>query len=345
MNKKNVLLFTVCFVTSLCIIFLSVIEANPQNTKLAIPTTLPEVAPSVEPKVSPVPTPTPKPNYPMGGGYGSGIGGTTEQLSYKKGPFKWERVLSTNENFSVELPSNFEKFFEDFEYPVDGDENVIVTGRQTISSFLNDTIFIFDAYKTKNGKKALSSLRKDYFISNSQAKCADIKIGDLKGMTCELRGDGFKVKEQYFYDKEFVYITAAYAEITDARMLEHFISSAKYNESKINSDSEELQENASLEESKVYKPSETAQKARLVLKQQPIYTYEARQNQIQGVIRISAILRADGFVSGVRAITSLPDGLTERAISATKRIKFMPAEKDGKRVSQYVTLEYNFRIY
>jgi TonB family protein len=36
--------------------------------------------------------------------------------------------------------------------------------------------------------------------------------------------------------------------------------------------------------------------------------------------------------------------LTEKAIAAAKKIKFTPAEKDGRPVSQYVTLEYNFHI-
>jgi hypothetical protein len=50
-------------------------------------------------------------------------------------------------------------------------------------------------------------------------------------------------------------------------------------------------------------------------------------------------------VQGISVVKGLPDGLTERAISAAKQIRFTPAEKDGRNVSQYVTLEYNFNIY
>ncbi|MBA3323229.1 MAG: energy transducer TonB, partial [Pyrinomonadaceae bacterium] len=39
------------------------------------------------------------------------------------------------------------------------------------------------------------------------------------------------------------------------------------------------------------------------------------------------------------------DGLTEKAIEAARRITFTPAEKDGRPVSQYITLVYNFNIY
>jgi hypothetical protein len=41
----------------------------------------------------------------------------------------------------------------------------------------------------------------------------------------------------------------------------------------------------------------------------------------------------------------LPDGLTEACINAARKIKFIPAMKDGRFVSQYVTIEYNFNIY
>jgi outer membrane biosynthesis protein TonB len=37
--------------------------------------------------------------------------------------------------------------------------------------------------------------------------------------------------------------------------------------------------------------------------------------------------------------------LTEKAIEAAKRIQFIPAEKDGHKVSQYVVISYNFNIY
>jgi hypothetical protein len=36
-----------------------------------------------------------------------------------------------------------------------------------------------------------------------------------------------------------------------------------------------------------------------------------------------------------------PDGLTEMAINVARRIKFIPATKDGRPVSTYLQLEFN----
>jgi outer membrane biosynthesis protein TonB len=37
--------------------------------------------------------------------------------------------------------------------------------------------------------------------------------------------------------------------------------------------------------------------------------------------------------------------LTEKAIAAARQIRFQPAQKDGRAVSQWITIEYNFNIY
>lgn len=129
------------------------------------------------------------------------------------------------------------------------------------------------------------------------------------------------------------------------QILKHFLNSLKINPTKPEQMTEVLKWDLPADDDKVYTPKEVTQKATVVWNPGHFYTEEARKNQIQGVVRISAILGADGIVRNVKAIKELPDGLTETAIRSAKRIRFFPAQKDGKRVSQYVTLEYNFRIY
>jgi TonB family protein len=57
------------------------------------------------------------------------------------------------------------------------------------------------------------------------------------------------------------------------------------------------------------------------------------------------VFSSSGAVTGIRALSSLPYGLTEKAIAAARRIQFTPATKDGRAVSQYIQVEYNFNIY
>ena len=96
---------------------------------------------------------------------------------------------------------------------------------------------------------------------------------------------------------------------------------------------------------KAYKTSELTTKAVIVKKPDPGFTEEARRNGVTGVVRLRAVLAADGRVKDILVVKGLRDGLTERCIRAARSIKFQPAQKDGRAVSQYVTLEYNFNIY
>lgn len=90
---------------------------------------------------------------------------------------------------------------------------------------------------------------------------------------------------------------------------------------------------------------EVDQRARLLSKPEPQYTEEARRNQVSGTVLLRAVFASSGEVISVRALNTLPFGLTEKAIAAARQIKFVPAMKDGRPVSVFMQLEYNFNLY
>ena len=96
---------------------------------------------------------------------------------------------------------------------------------------------------------------------------------------------------------------------------------------------------------KVFSGKDVSSKARVLSKPEPQYTEEARKNQVTGTVVLRAVFTSGGQVTGIRAVSGLPYGLTERAIAAARLIKFVPATKDGRPVSMYIQLEYNFNLY
>ena len=94
-----------------------------------------------------------------------------------------------------------------------------------------------------------------------------------------------------------------------------------------------------------FRSSEVDQRPRLLSKPEPQYSEEARRNQISGTVVLTAVFSSGGEVVQIRALNALPFGLTERAITAAQQIKFIPAMKDGRPVSVYMHLEYNFNLY
>jgi TonB family protein len=66
---------------------------------------------------------------------------------------------------------------------------------------------------------------------------------------------------------------------------------------------------------------------------------------VTGTVVLRCVFSSSGAVTGIRATSGLPYGLTERAILAARQIKFIPAIKEGHFVSMYIQLEYNFNLY
>ncbi|HEY9401902.1 MAG TPA: energy transducer TonB [Pyrinomonadaceae bacterium] len=98
-------------------------------------------------------------------------------------------------------------------------------------------------------------------------------------------------------------------------------------------------------EGDVFRAGDVTHKFVISHKPQPLYTAEARRNNVTGTVRLRMVLAADGTVRDITPLTTLPDGLTEQAIAAASKIEFTPASKDGRAVSQYATVEYNFNTY
>lgn len=84
---------------------------------------------------------------------------------------------------------------------------------------------------------------------------------------------------------------------------------------------------------------------KIISKPRAFYTEEAKANLIQGKVVLRVTFKADGEIGGISVISGLPDGLTEVAIEAAKKIKFEPAKRDGERISVTKPLEYSFWIY
>jgi protein TonB len=91
--------------------------------------------------------------------------------------------------------------------------------------------------------------------------------------------------------------------------------------------------------------SGSLQRARVLSKPEPQYTEDARKNQVTGTVVLRVVFASSGEVVQIRAVRSLPFGLTERAIAAARQIKFEPAMLDGRAVSVSMQLEYNFNLY
>ena len=93
-----------------------------------------------------------------------------------------------------------------------------------------------------------------------------------------------------------------------------------------------------------YKGKEVDKKVSVKKKPEPSYTKEARNHGVEGTVVLRCVFTSTGQVTNIHVVAGLPDGLTESAIEAAKKIKFIPATKDGHPVSMWMELQYNFHL-
>jgi TonB family protein len=157
---------------------------------------------------------------------------------------------------------------------------------------------------------------------------------------------------QIYYAGPHVYVLMALsAEPSDADLIRRFINSFKLtgaSESSMGS-TEQLKLVAAAQGASVstaaLSPLEVTQKAHILFSPEPQYTEPARKYQVSGTVVLSAILSSGGEVTDIRVVKGLPHGLTRASMEAVRRIRFEPALKDNRPVSQSIQVEYNYNVY
>jgi len=123
---------------------------------------------------------------------------------------------------------------------------------------------------------------------------------------------------------------------------EHSAAVAPGQEQKKPTPDETAKPPAEVEKERIYTGKEVDKKPVVKSKPQPDYTREAQGHGTGGVVVLRCVFAANGKVTNIHVVVGLPDGLTQAAIDAASRIKFKPALKDGKPVSMWIELQYNF---
>ena len=96
-----------------------------------------------------------------------------------------------------------------------------------------------------------------------------------------------------------------------------------------------------------YKVKDPGVVAPVVIKDvKAVYTAEAREKRIQGVVELEAVVLEDGTVGDVRITKSLDKtyGLDDAAVAALRQWQFRPGQKDGKAVKVLVEVEMSFTL-
>ena len=255
---------------------------------------------------------------------------------------KWGRYTFPGDEFSVELPG--EPFvFRTHRY-------IVSKGRyesmRVFGLYSNGAVYIVAAFDKPHGSESfehfITYVHSSYILEKLSQRGA--ALGDFKGREY---ADGGRLKYRVFRTHGRVYLVWADGEEAGAaRFLNSLRLSPTPEGAEIKGAARAGQTVTLVPENDgPFRHSEVTRKAVIAFRPTPSFTEEARKNNVTGVVRLRAVLSSSGAVTNISIIKPLPDGLTEKAINAARHIMFLPAQKDGRTVSQYIILEYNFNIF
>ena len=226
-----------------------------------------------------------------------------------------------------------------------------------LGSYADGVVYTIDVFENPQPRQSLDDFVKEQAQRQwDRSTARDLTLDGFAGKAISTadRDDGMA---QFFAAKNRLYVFKAFGAPVEDPGLKKFFSSISLHRKK---DSEEVSEgpgepyepkvesgasNWAAADQKLYVGKDVNRKVRLGMKPEPAYTEIARQNQTTGTVVIKCVFASNGSVTNIRIVSGLPDGLTEQAIAVAKKIKFIPAMKDGQYVSMWMQLEYNFNLY
>jgi TonB family protein len=84
---------------------------------------------------------------------------------------------------------------------------------------------------------------------------------------------------------------------------------------------------------------------KLVSYTRPLYTDEALQRRIEGVVTVLAEFDVAGNFKPLRVVKGLGFGLDESALAALTKWQFTPANRYGQRISVVTQIDIDFTLY
>ena len=257
-------------------------------------------------------------------------------------PQSWERYTVKGEEFSVTLPTVPAMFtVKAFQPRIKKERR-----ERRLRASADGVIYMVNVFENRNPSQSLDEFiaEQNKNISSDFTLQRDLTIGGIAGKEYSSQKNTPVITVQFFATEKRLYSFAATGSPADNAAVKQFFSSIALGK-KTDGTKVEDGPGAPLELEKIYVGREVDTKARLISKPEPNYTEIARENQITGTVVLKVVFSANGQVTNIRTVQGLPNGLTERAIAAARKIKFIPATKDGRYVSMWMQLEYNFSLY
>lgn len=256
---------------------------------------------------------------------------------------EWLGLAPEREEFSAMVPTapSVMTMPANFQFENGGEE---VLEHRGYSGYANGFVFVIESYRAANPQKIFNPIVQ--YETDRMTFELGAKIDGHVAKEIVRVGAAFRSRTFCLVAKEHVYVLLIAARDEKNTFSDRFLSSFKLNDPSVKrTGKSKIPASAPVVAAEVLSAKEVTRKATVAWKPEPSYTEQARRHQVTGKVALNAIFAADGQLTDIKVVAGLEEGLTKKAIEAARNIRFFPAEKDGRLVSQEIKLEYHFVLY
>jgi len=216
------------------------------------------------------------------------------------------------------------------------------TAERIYSSYDQGSVYLIVSYDDASIKGTLDNFKAHHFYQGEISYTRDINVG-YSGKEYKLKFGEVGGTLQIYATKKHGYAVATVQAIDDSALRTYFFSSFLFKRENENIASGQTQAPAGSQDIPRIDPSlsvvtikEVTRRAIVVSKPEPEYA------EGTGTVELFVVFSSSGEVTNIRVHKGSSKGLTESSIDAARHIKFIPALKDGRFVSYWAELQYNF---
>ncbi len=266
---------------------------------------------------------------------------------------KWQSFSGKNDEFYFQMLEGFQVFTDgNFVTKTKDGNKAQIDSRRTLARYINGVVLMLEFYEgdAKDIETALTERQKGKLIKNELVNGFQFKSYVEK--TPE-----FVWETQYFSLKKRLYVLQAVSRADNNQIVRNFLESVRLVNQKqfaapnstknVKPDSltvlPEIVENLPERVDDSQPLQEKSDRSVIILyRPRPRFSAAARQARLSGNVKMKVLFSSSGKITKVEVVSSSGRELDEAAIKAAEQIQFLPAEKDGKLVSTFKTIEYSF---
>ena len=252
----------------------------------------------------------------------------------------WQ-IITDNGEFSFAMPQGYESF-SDGGYTMG--TGISVKRHITVTRPINGVFLMVEFYEG-NVKDILKELtfrltkgEEAYQLSK------DTVVGEMSEKEYRHNKNGYLSIQQFYLSKKKLYIVRTIAKDEKSAILEGFLNAAQPGGARtVATLPAAIEEILPLKDEEPLK-GDPDRGIVILYKPRPAYTPEARAYGVTGEVVLNVLFAANGKITKAEPVSG-PKELWKSSTDAAARIRFLPAEKDGKLVSVWKKISYSFSIY